>query len=326
MDINVDIYRLVAEYAEGIISHNDFEVLCSYAKSSIAHRDEVRRDLDLILSSSIIHDNTPFDKESAFLRLENHISAIKSKWVLRRILIAAIFALLIAITPTLLINHRQSQQMKQLVVLSVPDGSKLNFTLPDGTQITLNSASRLVYTRGYGITDRTISMVGEGYIQVKHNDDLPFIINTQQLQVTDLGTKFTFRDYPDESSINVNLEEGKLSLHNNMNKSKDCILTAGDKVIIDKETGKITFNKNQTSSGCVSDLEKIVFDDMPLSQIAFQLQKYYGVKVSVTPNASGRRYHGTFDRRTYSITDVLESLASTESLKYKRTKNGYLIY
>ena len=326
MGTGLDIYRLVEEYVEGIINHEDFETLRNYAKASSAQRDEVRRIMDISLSTNVINDATSYNENAAYSRFKQYVGVVNPKRTRLWWLVAAVAILLIATLPTLLMRHRQSAQMEQVIVLSVPDGSMLDFTLPDGTQITLTSASKLSYTRGYGVTDRMISMIGEGYIRVKHNANLPFIINTKHMQITDLGTKFTVRDYPEESSMNVRLDEGELSLHNYVRSEDDVFMKAGDVAFIDKATGKVIVDKSQICTGGRASLNKIIFNDMPLSQIALQLQRYYGVRITVTANAAERRYYGTFDRSVNSITDVLNSLATTKSLKYKRTKKGLLIY
>lgn len=49
MGTGLDIYRLVEEYVEGIINHEDFETLRNYAKASSAQRDEVRRIMDILM-------------------------------------------------------------------------------------------------------------------------------------------------------------------------------------------------------------------------------------------------------------------------------------
>ncbi len=59
---------------------------------------------------------------------------------------------------------------------------------------------------------REVILSGEGYFEVAHNPDKPFIVNTGKLNVKALGTVFNVLAYPDEDNIETTLVEGKVVL------------------------------------------------------------------------------------------------------------------
>ncbi len=100
-----------------------------------------------------------------------------------------------------------SQLDEQLVVASIEEVVK--DTLPDGTLITLNTNSSLVYPENFSKKSREVVLLGEAFFKVKHNPDKPFIVKTKEAGIKVLGTAFDVRAYPDES-VEVMVNSGSV--------------------------------------------------------------------------------------------------------------------
>ena len=64
---------------------------------------------------------------------------------------------------------------------------------------------------------------------------MPFTVNSEDLQVTVLGTKFNIRDYPEDCKAIVSLIEGKVALDNRIRKETEMILLPDEQMTLDKE-------------------------------------------------------------------------------------------
>lgn len=106
------------------------------------------------------------------------------------------------------------------ISVEAPLGSRTKLYLPDGTLVWLNAGSRMTYSQGFGVDNRMIELEGEGYFEVRRNEKLPFFVKTKDLQLQVLGTKFNFRDYPEDHEVVVSLLEGKVELNNLLKKRK----------------------------------------------------------------------------------------------------------
>lgn len=106
------------------------------------------------------------------------------------------------------------------VVVEAPMGSKTKLHLPDGTLVWLNAGSSISYSQGFGINSRKVTLEGEGYFEVTHNDKVPFFVQTNNLEVKVLGTKFNFKDYKEDTRAMVTLIEGCVTLHNLLHPEK----------------------------------------------------------------------------------------------------------
>ncbi len=81
--------------------------------------------------------------------------------------------------------------------LFAPLGSRINFSLPDGTQGWLNSGSSLQYSNPFA-NNRHVTILGEAWLDVVHDSAHPFEITTGDSKVKVLGTKFNLNSYPEE--------------------------------------------------------------------------------------------------------------------------------
>lgn len=65
------------------------------------------------------------------------------------------------------------------------------------------------YAQDFGINERSLNLSGEAYFEVTRNEEIPFKVHTEELDVKVLGTKFNFRNYKDDLEAKVCLLEGK---------------------------------------------------------------------------------------------------------------------
>ncbi len=100
-----------------------------------------------------------------------------------------------------------SQLDEQILVASVEEVVK--DTLPDGTLVTLNTNSSLIYPEKFSTNNREVVLQGEAFFKVEHDPDQPFIVKTKEAGIKVLGTAFDVKAYPDES-VNVIVNSGSV--------------------------------------------------------------------------------------------------------------------
>lgn len=206
-------------------------------------------------------------------------------------------------------------------------GEVENVTLPDGTEVWLNSGSSISCSRQFGIKDRLVSLSGEGYFEVTKNADLPFVVKTGAASVTVLGTKFDFRDYSYDDEASVVLYEGQVSFAGNA-AGESLKLTQGQSATLDKQSGKIAFADNAGSLMPAAWRNGIlVFEDCTLDRICRELSSAYGTAIKVSdPSLIQLRFTAEFDIRSQTLTDVLDALSLTRHISFRITEAGAEIF
>ena len=185
-----------------------------------------------------------FDKDAAYALFKERVASaqtIRPKRNLRWLSYAAAVALMVAVS-YFSFKGGQSKLESSFgdIVVEAPQGSRTQMTLPDGTKVWLNAGSKISYTQGFCIVNRLVNLVGEGYFEVAHNEHLPFRVSSKDLQVSVLGTKFNFRDYPTDAEAIVSLAEGKVALDDLTHPGKETVyLAPKQRAIMSKQTGSI---------------------------------------------------------------------------------------
>ncbi len=98
----------------------------------------------------------------------------------------------------------------EMVEVSASGGVRRQLFLPDSSEVWLNSGSAIRYVRDFKGDARTVELTGEAFFSVRKNGRKPFIVSTEHLSVTALGTEFNVNAYPCDDRVSVALYTGKI--------------------------------------------------------------------------------------------------------------------
>jgi ferric-dicitrate binding protein FerR (iron transport regulator) len=202
-------------------------------------------------------------------------------------------------------------------------GEKIIVTLLDGTKITLNADSKLKYPMRFGEESREVYLEGEAYFEVTHNNQKPFVVHTADVLTTDLGTKFNICAFPNEESITVSLEEGKVEVSTGISgtKKNDVFLSPTQQLIYNKEeeTNRIEQFDFQKAIGWKDNV--LIFDDETLSKVLISLERSFGVKFEIADQSlANRTIKANFKNESFwTVVNVLEKATG---LTYKTSREN----
>lgn len=94
--------------------------------------------------------------------------------------------------------------------LTIPRGGIFHLFLEDGTEIWLNSESKLVYPEAFTGKTREVYLEGEAYFDVAEDAACPFIVHSGGLYAKVLGTSFGVTNYTEENTMSLTLVSGKV--------------------------------------------------------------------------------------------------------------------
>ncbi|HXB23532.1 MAG TPA: FecR family protein [Gemmatimonadaceae bacterium] len=89
-----------------------------------------------------------------------------------------------------------------------PMESRRIVRLPDGSRATLEPGARLTYRASFFPRPRTLTLEGEARFQARPDSDRPFEVHANGVLVRAIGTVFTVRADPWESTVHIAVEEG----------------------------------------------------------------------------------------------------------------------
>lgn len=194
------------------------------------------------------------------------------------------------------------------------NGEKLNFKLPDGSNVWLNSGSQLTFPETFDSLERKVFLLGEGYFDVKKDSVSIFKVVSGNIETKALGTSFNINFFePDE--VLVSLVTGKVEIHSE-SANKSYLLAPGEQLQY-KQT-QDHFNISEFSDAATIGWREglLVFENATFDEVVAALERWYGVEIQVTGNPnnswalSGKYFNQTLDL-------VLKRISFIENFNYE---------
>jgi ferric-dicitrate binding protein FerR (iron transport regulator) len=201
-------------------------------------------------------------------------------------------------------------------VYTTARGERGTVTLPDGSTVILNVASRLEVPADYGVGDRTVKLYGEGLFTIAHRAHAPFTVLAGTSVTRVLGTRFMVRHYSTDSLVTVAVRDGKVAVQSVV-VSADQEVHVRDRhisAVQPANPGQFTF-----ATGILT------LDNMPLAQAIPELERWYNVDIQCSNDVlTGRRVKGRFVAG--SLSDLTEILEWTFNLRVVRDGRVLTLY
>jgi hypothetical protein len=185
-------------------------------------------------------------------------------------------------------EKQTDSEMNQLIV---PYGKNSVIKLPDGTLAHLNAGSSLMYPSVFDNNKREVFLSGEGYFEVAHNPEKPFIVKTKELDITAVGTIFNVSAYPTDEVIETVLVEGKVILADKSSLlfKKDYTLNPNELATFDLESHKTTTKNIDVNQYVAWHKGYLDFQSTDLSRIVLRLERYYNIRIALSNPMMGAR-------------------------------------
>lgn len=218
---------------------------------------------------------------------------------------AAILAVLISV-PALTYFFMQSENRPAPLIyttVAADFGQISKVVLPDSTVVWINSGSEVRYNNQFSENNRDIELIGEAFFKVSENTELPLIVHSYELQVKVLGTEFGVIAYPEESSVQVVLEKGKVELTSSNHSSFRQEMKPGELASFNKEKKVLTLSNVNTELFTSWKDGLINIYNLPLSELVIKLEKRYNQKFLVDNAIKNLPY--TFTIKNENLNNIL---------------------
>jgi ferric-dicitrate binding protein FerR (iron transport regulator) len=192
-------------------------------------------------------------------------------------------------------------------------------SLNDGTKVHLFPGSKLSYPHSFKGNERNVQLKGEGYFEVAHHPEMPFIVSTDHLRVRVLGTEFNLRAYEEEAFIETALVKGKVQLEKAKGGKYVTLndLLPNQRSVYHWATNEMNvFNEKNIEQFAAWKHGKLVFDATSMEEVVYRLQKWYNVEIIIQDEQLyNYRFTGVFGNEP--IQEVLELMRFTSPFSYR---------
>jgi len=270
--------------------------------------------------------NTSYEDEEDKKSRSRSLSLFKT-WLIRAaaILLLPVLSLLLYTLSEIGFEIDRHAEIKvDSLKIESPIGSRTEVELTDGSVVHLNSGSRIEYPQKFNGNSREVILKGEGYFDIVHNPERPFVVKTDKLDIKAEGTIFNVMAYPDEEVIATTLVEGKVIIDKKgLAGGSETIGTLAPEqhLTFNKKNGKITSSKGNIKKYIAWKDGKLVFDNDPIIRVAKRLSQIFNVEIIVKDSAKEYTYTVTFvDEPLFQILELMTVATPVEYKALPRKK------
>ena len=222
-------------------------------------------------------------------------------------------------------NKTPKEELLQAMnIITVPAGQTVNLTLADGTTIWLNSRTSLKFPSLFTGDRREVILDGEGFFNVAHNPEIPFVVQTGRYSIEALGTQFNVEAYREDADFTTSLLDGSVRVASVSDTSQTVILQPNSLVRLYEGrlvTETITdFNYYRWREGLIS------FNNMPFTALMEKFEKCFGIKIIIQNNQIMKYAPTGKFRQSDGLDYALRVLQHDFNFRFSRDEENNVIY
>ncbi|WP_114939502.1 FecR domain-containing protein [Mucilaginibacter endophyticus] len=319
---------LLVKYLVGEATPTEEEAIQNWIAASPANRQEFDNFKLIWDESQHIASTKALDEDAAYLRLQKRLNnttpnvearsaqvrKMKPSWWIG----IAASLLLICTVAWLTISHYYDNRNIAFVKINSEAKTRTQ-TLPDGSVVTLNSHSTLIYPEKFTGTIRPVTMLGEAFFKVTPDKTKPFIIKVNGVTVRVVGTSFNVKSRDDKTQVIV-----ETGIVNVSEKSRNVNLNPGEKVLVTKKDGLLAKESIKGRLYNYYATHELVCDETPLHELVGSLNEIYGSHI-VIGNKAINNLPITTVFKDQSLDETLLVISETFKIKVERGKKGIVL-
>jgi transmembrane sensor len=208
-----------------------------------------------------------------------------------------------------------NEEIKYNTLLN-PKGSKvIDMTLADGSRVWLDAGSAVTYPVAFTGKERKVTLTGEAYFEIAHDEAKPFYVSKGALSVQVLGTRFNVNAYDDEQELKVTLLEGAVKV-SQLITHHSRFIKPGQQVVLTASDQLSTNNVVDIDAVMAWKNGKFIFGDKAdIQTIMRQIARWYDVEVDYAETVNG--YIGGSISRQVNASQVLKMLEMTGAVRFE---------
>jgi transmembrane sensor len=177
---------------------------------------------------------------------------------------------------------------RQLIEQVNTSDKPVTIALPDGSSLALSPGSRIGYANHFDSSaNRDVYLSGEAFFEVTKNPDRPFRVFANEIVTKVLGTSFTVRSFENDTTIQVIVRTGKVTVYSQA-------VTNTRRSATDHKPGEVILTPNQqlVYEKAGHKFQKVLLDDplLIVSRVAEQKMEYEDASLMNVFNALSKAY------------------------------------
>lgn len=211
------------------------------------------------------------------------------------------------------VTNHQPRTAPVYNTMTTPRGGRFSLTLADGTEVTLDAESSIVYPVAFIGKERRVEITGQAYFKVVHDVAQPFRVSVKGQTIQDVGTAFNVSAYDDDASVKVTLTEGLADVSSPLKKVR---LLPGLQAEVLNGQSNIAIRKVNVEEVTAWKNGWFAFHNETIEEVMKQAARWYDIDVAYEGEKNSKKFGGTISQYK-DISELLENLKITGGINYK---------
>lgn len=208
---------------------------------------------------------------------------------------------------------------KRVIASTGEDQKNVRISLPDGSIVTLNHNSILIYREKFSKKSRNVSLKGEAFFEITSDASRPFIIDAGKASVKVVGTSFNVITENSRSAVEVFVKTGKVVLSDNSG-NRNLVLEPGYIGTMNSDSAEKGVNQNPNYMSW--NTGKLEYDGQSLDIVFKDLKRVYDMDIVVDdPSILSNTW--TSPIVSHSNDTIIRIICVSFNLSYTRDGNIY---
>lgn len=319
-------WEIISKYLSGEMTESELEVFEAEMAINPSYAEAIKASGKDLTHVDLYLADEAFDSEDAWFNVKNRLTdkqrstpklkIIKSSPFKNFMRVAASIIILFGIGLLAQTTYTHLNPNK-IFVCETGEASK-SIKLDDGSVITLNANSKLIYPRKFNQNERRVKLIGEAFFDIAKDPNKAFIINAKDAEVKVLGTSFNINAATNK--VEVLVKTGKVQFSSINKPENKLILIPGDFASLQESNIKKVEIRDDNYLSWKT--RQMIFRGTKLQEVAKVLNRTYQVQIRFQ-NAEIKDFSLTTTFDHDPLDDILNYMCSPFNLVYE--KKGKLI-
>lgn len=217
----------------------------------------------------------------------------------------------------------ETETPEKFYTIVVPRQRTYGLMLPDSSCVTLNAGSSLSYSDRYNTDNRSVTLKGEGFFDVRKSNK-PFTVTCNSIMVTVLGTQFNVNSY-DAANFETVLVEGSVSVSSDLF-GENIVIQPGQMINISTGTGSWWCKEVDTYVYTAWKNERFYYNGSSLAVMLRQIESWFGITVEYDSEVDPQKIviYASLSK-SLALEEIMKIIETIADVKFIKEGDRYIL-
>jgi transmembrane sensor len=194
-----------------------------------------------------------------------------------------------------------------------------DIVLPDGSTVTLNLGSKLIYSNGFGEQTRDVILEGEAFFSVVPDPSRPFKVFIKESVVEVTGTRFSVRE--EDGTVKVSVISGTVLL-SSKNITEKISISANHSGYLLPDDNKIGMEEGIPVNNLSWKTGHLIFEETPIDSALIDIARHFRKELSFETKITDEI---TAEFQDQPLNEILRELELVAGLQFDTTGTALIV-